>query len=360
MRPGEGEADGGRWRWRPTLRAQLALVIALLSLLPNLVMAGLVFLPAVRELGGLEPRVTAGLIGWLVAVVALSGAIGGILARVLLAPLTRVTRDADALPHTARRLGRARLPASDDDPPEVASLRAAINRLLAQVQTEQHRRSAFTATLMHDMKTPLLAQGNALRLLRDEPAAVSQADRHELLDRAAGETEVLVGLVQQLVDAHRFEQGEVRPRPVATSLRALVEAERARLAPQADERGVAVEVDGDVVAEVDPELMGRALGNLLGNAVRYAATRVRVEIRTGLLRIADDGPGLPAPLDELARPFAEAPAANDGRHYRSGTGGLGLYVARSILQAHGGRLVDEARGPGGTVLLAYLGRKEAG
>jgi len=72
----------GRRRFRPSLRAQLGLVIALLSLLPNLVMAGLVFLPAVRDLGGLAPRVTAGLIGWLVAIVMLSVTIGGkILAR---------------------------------------------------------------------------------------------------------------------------------------------------------------------------------------------------------------------------------------------------------------------------------------
>ena len=76
-----------RGRFRPTLRAQLALVIALLSLLPNLVMAGLVFLPAVRELGGIAPGAGAGLVGWLVAVVALSAAIGAVLASVLLAVL---------------------------------------------------------------------------------------------------------------------------------------------------------------------------------------------------------------------------------------------------------------------------------
>jgi signal transduction histidine kinase len=318
-------------------------------------MAGLVFLPAVRELGGIAPRVGVGLVGWLVAVVALSAAIGGVLARVLLAPLTRVIRDADALPRTARHLGRARLPVAADDPPEVTSLRNAINRLLAQVQTEQRRRSAFSATLMHDMKTPLLAQGNALRLLKEERTLFSDAEVERLLAEALIETEALRDLVQQLVDAHRFEQGEVQPRRTQVALRGLVEAEVARFAPAALERGVTVEVQGDADAAVDPDLLARAVGNLVGNAVRYARARVRVEIRPGLLRIDDDGPGLPAPLDELARPFNDQPAEIDGQRYRAGSGGLGLYVARSILEAHGGRLVAEAHGPGGTVLLAYLG-----
>ncbi|MEX2502197.1 MAG: histidine kinase dimerization/phospho-acceptor domain-containing protein, partial [Trueperaceae bacterium] len=268
---------------------QLALVIALLSLLPNLVMAGLVLLPTVRDVGGLEPRVTAGLVGWAALVVAFSAGIGAVLARVLLAPLTRVTRDADALPRTARHLGRARLAAPSDDPPEVRSLRLAIDRLLAQVQTEQARRSAFTATLMHDMKTPLLAQGTALKLLRDDLGDLSDEERTRLLDQAVAETEAVGSLVQQLVDAHRFEQGTVRPKRVASDLRALVDGEVARRRGPADERGVLLEIDGDATARVDPDLIARAVDNLVGNAVRYARSLVRIEIRPGLLRIADDG-----------------------------------------------------------------------
>ena len=348
----------GRARFRPTLRAQLALVIALLSLLPNLVMAALVFLPAVRELGGIAPRVGVGLVGWLVAVVALSAAIGAVLARVLLAPLTRVIRDADALPRTARHLGRARLPVVPDEPPEVSSLREAINRLLAQVQTEQRRRATFSATLMHDMKTPLLAQGNALRLLAEERERLDDVEAARLVEHALAETEALRGLVQQLVDAHRFEQGEVRPKRTTTELRTIVQAEVERSAPAAAARGVTVEVEGSEEASVDPELLARAIGNLLGNAVRYARSTVRVEMRPGLVRIVDDGPGLPAPLEELARPFNDQPAVIAGQRYRAGASGLGLYVARSILEAHGGRLVAEGHGPGGTALLAYLGREE--
>ena len=65
-------------------------------------------------------------------------------------------------------------------------------------------------------------------------------------------------------------------------------------------------------------------------------------------------PGLPAPLEQLAQPFNAQPVEIAGQHYTAGTGGLGLFIARRIIEAHGGRLVTETTGPSGTVLLAYL------
>lgn len=341
-------------RLRPSLRAQLAVVIALLSLLPNVAMAVLVLLPSYRELGRLAPGTLPGLAAWLLAVVILSGLVGWALARVLLAPLSRATRDAEALPRTARHLGRARLPVTADDPPEVASLKRALNRLLQQVQTEQSRRGAFTATLMHDMKTPLLAEKNLLSVLRDTPE-LPEAERRRLVGSLLHENGAVLRLVQQLVDAHRLERGELRPEPVDTDLRALAERAGERVAPLLETRAVRLELDGEGRARVDPELLERALVNLLANAGRYAAARVRVELRRGLLRVSDDGPGLPAPLEELSRPFADAEVRIDGAAYDGGSAGLGLYIARSIVEAHGGRLVEETGGSDGTALLAYLG-----
>src|SRR5690606_41446175 len=66
-------------------------------------------------------------------------------------------------------------------------------------------------------------------------------------------------------------------------------------------------------------------------------------------------PGLGAPLDELAQPFNDQGVSIAGKRYAAGAGGLGLFIARRVLAAHGGRLVAESSGPRGTALLAYLG-----
>ncbi|HNR00705.1 MAG TPA: ATP-binding protein, partial [Trueperaceae bacterium] len=96
--------------------------------------------------------------------------------------------------------------------------------------------------------------------------------------------------------------------------------------------------------------------NLVSNAGRYARSEVRLEVFNNMVRVQDDGPGLPAPLEQLAQPFVGRTVEIAGKEYAGGTGGLGLFIARRVLEAHGGRLVCEASGPNGTVLLAYFGQ----
>ena len=136
----------------------------------------------------------------------------------------------------------------------------------------------------------------------------------------------------------------------------LVRKVASRLEPLALERGVQVAIRGDAHVSADAKELERAIYNVLSNAVRYARTRIDVGVFTGMVRVSDDGPGLPEPLEQLAQPFAGRPVEIAGRRFTAGTGGLGLFIARRVLEAHGGRLVTEATGPGGTVLLAYLGR----
>jgi len=329
----------------------LAWVIAVLSGLPNLVLVGTVLLPVYRRTGSLTPGVWMFIGAWLVAVVGISVFVGYVLSRQLLAPLSDVAEDIEALP---RAVPGARLSMSGREPREVLAVKRAFNAMLEEMHQEQARRSSFTAALMHDLKTPLIAANHLLNVVRDNEE-LTREQRIEVVSRLSTENQALIDLVQKMVDAHRLELEDVPLKREASDLRVLVAGVLERLQPLSRERGVDVAVQGEARARVDPKELERALYNLLSNAVRYARSRIEVEVFPGMVRISDDGPGLPEPLERLAQPFNGQPVEIAGRRYTAGTGGLGLFIARRVLEAHGGRLVTEASGERGTVLLAYLG-----
>ncbi|MFD1730722.1 sensor histidine kinase [Deinococcus malanensis] len=155
------------------------------------------------------------------------------------------------------------------------------------------------------------------------------------------ETGRLLALVQQMADAHRFEREDVKIQPELADLRGLLSGVVQRLESQARSRGVALSVHGTGSACVDSAVLERAVTNLADNAVRFAQTRVQLRIAPQGIAVLDDGPGLQAPLEDLAQPFNSQPTTIAGQQYTAGTAGLGLYITRRIAEAHGGQLLYE-------------------
>ncbi len=325
-----------------SLRAQAAVVTGLLSFVPSSVVL-LVLL--VRDLA-LASRLLWPLLLWLLVVGVLSGLIGYLLSGSLLSPVTRLEGDLAALGE-----GSGELQPRLDDPAEVSRLRAAFLALLRRLRREQDRRSAFLAALTHHLKTPLLATRHLLGALPTLDPAGQQA----LIGRIQSENQRLLATVQQMVDAHRYERQQVQLEPQRFALEPWLEEFRERYAARAAPLGLRLEVQGSGEVLADPAALQRAVANLLDNALRYARSEVRLsaareggEIR---LRVQDDGPGLPAPFALLSQPFTAQPIEIAGIRYAAGAGGLGLFIARSIAEAHGGRLEAEP-GPGARLCLA--------
>lgn len=335
------------------LRTQVALVIAGLSFLPNLLLVLTLFMPAYNRLVDVSAADLWPLVLWVVSTALLSAAIGYLLSRQLLLPLTRLNTQLNLLRRSPDWLSLGSLRLQPQDPKEIRQLKTSFNELLLQVSTEQSRRRSFMATLMHDLKTPLIAANHLLSVI--EEGEVAAQERTLMANSIIGENQRLIELVQKLVDAHKFEQDDIALNREATELAQLVASVVARVEPLARERNITVETRGGASANVDRRELERALYNLVSNAVRYARSRIVIEVFPGLVRLADDGPGLPAPLGTLAQPFAAQPVELAGKQYAAGTGGLGLYIARRILEAHGGRLALEATGDTGTVFLIYVG-----
>ncbi len=337
------------------LRAQVALVIAVLSFLPNLVIMLMLFLPIYGQLAETDKALWLPIGLWLLLVALLSTGIGYLLSRQLLLPLTRLSMHIDRLRRNMDRLARAQVAVATDDPREIVELKTSFNELFQQIKQEQSRRSSFSATLMHDLKTPLIAASHLLAVVRDSDD-LSKEERIDIVNQLLYENQNLVELVQKMVDAYRFEREDVPLRRESREVSELMKTVIMRVQPIAEKQGVTIELSGQATAMVDAHELERALYNLLSNAVRYANKGIKVEIFPNLIRIVDDGPGLPDKLEHLAQPFNSQPIDIAGKRYNAGTGGLGLFISRRIIEAHGGRLVTESTGSKGTVLLVYLGQ----
>lgn len=305
-------------RRRPlTLRAQFTLVIFLLAFLPNLVLT--------LSAGSAWPLES--LVLWMALVGVLCALIGYFLSGALLRSLSRLAQEI-----RAGEIGGAHA----DDPAEIVALRGAFTGLVGRLGTEQQRRNAFIATLVHDLKTPLIATGHLTQALTTLP--LPDAERREVGAQITQETERLLQLVQQMADAHRFEREDVQVRPAPTDLRALLDDVARRVQPRVQARGLTLVVTGHGHASVDRGVLERAVMNLLDNALRYARAHIELRVDTRGLSVLDDGPGLSAPLEDLAQPFNAQPTLIAGQQYTSGTAGLGLFIARRIAEAHGAQL----------------------
>lgn len=323
-----------------SLRARLALVIALLAFLPNLVLA------LILGLLGQGPWLP--LLVWLLLLALLSGLVGYLLSRSLLRPLEELTR---ALAYLSLREGpvnELRLPAPKEPPPqEIAELRGRFQELLGRLKELLEAREAFYAALAHDLKTPLLS---ALR-------ALEYMERADHLGRE-GRLALLGELKEELARAHRLVENllalarlEARaPQGTPLNLRALAEDLLLRYQGEARRRGLRLEVEGVGLARGERLLLERALANLLENALRHARTRVRVRVEEGAITVEDDGPGLSLPLEVLARPFRQGEGPK-------GSSGLGLYTAKRVAEALGGHLRACATPLGGAGLCLELPRR---
>ncbi|NDU74967.1 HAMP domain-containing protein [Actinomadura sp. DSM 109109] len=223
---------------------------------------------------------------------------------------------------------------------EIAGLAATTNATLAALEESVARQRGFVADASHEMRSPIASLRTQLEVAAAHP---------ELLDVGGLVEDVLrlQRLAADLLLLARIDAGD-RPAAGPVALGELVRGELDRRAP-----GDRVPVQASV--GTDPRVMGvpgrlsRAVGNLLDNAQRHARSAVRVSVEeaagAAVVRVADDGPGVP-PADR-ERIFERFVRLDDARSRDEGGAGLGLAIARDLVLAHGGDLtVREAPGGG--------------
>jgi signal transduction histidine kinase len=217
-------------------------------------------------------------------------------------------------------------------------------------------RADFVSLVSHELRSPMAAVIGAARTLQDRWRMLSAGQRESFLALIGDETSRLAELVGDVLDTSRIEAGTFSYR--------FEEVDPGRLVVEVVEAAVLAQQEVPVVASVSgrlPSIRGdrarlrQVLGNLIENAVKYSPeggeVRVSAAAANGAVRIAvrDAGPGIPP--DQRDRIFEKFGRVDVPGASKPGTG-LGLFIARSIAEAHGGSLdVTSGPEPGTTFIL---------
>jgi signal transduction histidine kinase len=211
----------------------------------------------------------------------------------------------------------------------------------------------LVATVAHEFRTPLTSLRMAIHLCAEEVVGPLTEKQADLIGAARDECERLQGIVDDLLDLSRIQAGRMELREQVVGARALLQDAAAPLQGAAADAGVALEL-GDtgegLAVRADPERAGLVIANLVANAIRHTprggniTVRVREAGEQLRFEVADTGEGIaPEYQERIFEKFYRVP----GR--RGGGVGLGLYISREIVQAHGGDMgVQSAVGQGST------------
>jgi two-component system sensor histidine kinase BaeS len=240
--------------------------------------------------------------------------------------------------------------------PEVRSLVRAFNGMAARLQVTEEQRRDLMADITHELRTPLtVIQGNLEGIL-DGVYSPDEARLKSLLE----ETQVLSRLVDDLRTLALAESGALQLKKEPTDLAVLIGETVSAFRAQADAAGVKIDIQTEVGApllDVDPERIRQVLSNLIANALRYTPRDGFIHVgykitapeneKQAELTVADNGVGI-AP-DVLPNIFNRFYKSRDS----SGTG-LGLPIARHLVEAHGGTITAESEPGKGTTMRVRL------
>ncbi len=314
--------------------------------------------------------------------IALAALLGRLVADAVVAPVGRLTRAAEHVARTHDLSARidtdpaARAGRTDEIGRLAVSFNAmldALERSMAALDASVHAQRQLVADASHELRTPITSLRTNVEILQQTPD-IAPADRAQLFAEAVRQIEELTQLVGDLIDLARGEE-----QPAATE-----EVRLDQVVSEALERAHRHAPNTPIEAELQPTLLlgvparlGRAVNNLIDNAIKYSPPGRPVEVRLsgspataageqsshrarpassgGELTVRDHGAGIAA--EDLPHIFDRFYRGADSRG-RPGSG-LGLAIVRQVVEQHGGSVIAEAAPDGGTLMRVRLPRAES-
>jgi signal transduction histidine kinase len=229
-----------------------------------------------------------------------------------------------------------------------------------QALAEANRlKSELISTLAHELRTPLTSiKGYSTALLMEEATFDAEAQQ-EFLRIIDQECDVLQNLIHDLLESSIIDAGLLRLQLQPVRLPRLVETVTRDIAHRAPNHRILVDFPDDFpIVDADPDRLAQVLRNILDNAVKYSPEGGLVFVRSQVhedeivISVADQGTGL-AP-EHLNRLFEKFFRVDSGLGRRVVGSGLGLPIARTIVESHGGRIWAESQLGQGTTLFFTL------
>jgi signal transduction histidine kinase/CheY-like chemotaxis protein len=217
-----------------------------------------------------------------------------------------------------------------------------------QLQRADTNKSQFLAVMAHELRNPLAPLRTGLALLRLQHADPSTRETHDMMERQIAQ---LSRLIDDLLDVSRIDRGKLEFRAERVSIEAVLRTAVDTAKPNVDAKGhlLTLRKPGQpLYVDGDPVRLAQVISNLLNNAAKFTPANGRIELSASeeggrvVLSVADNGIGIaPEHLNEVFDMFVQL----DSSHVTSAGGlGLGLTLARAIVDRHGGTI--EARSPG--------------
>jgi len=219
-----------------------------------------------------------------------------------------------------------------------------------RLQELDRLKSDFVANVSHELRTPLTAIKGAIDLLLREVAGPLNEKQTHYLARVRSNTHRLAGLINDVLDLSRIEEGKIDLQAERVSLAGLVHEVVETLKPLATEKEIVIRAtipESSLLVWADRDKITQILTNLIGNAVKFIPTAGRVTV-SGIIidgewvrvSVADNGPGIP--LEEKDRVFEKFyQVAEAGGAKPKGTG-LGLAISKALIELHGGKIWVES------------------